>query len=105
MSPAEKEERVRMLEAAFSADSASGRPAVSRSGPSVGPDALVSRMNRGRGTVVFREEGRKLRIVIRWAQFLCGWAAAVASFYALVVSLALLQPDGEYPYPLSRVAF
>lgn len=96
MSPEEKEERVRMLEAAFATDSASGRPAGSRSGPNVGPDALVSRMSRGRGTVVFREEGRKLRIVVRWLQFLCGWAAAVASFYALVVSFTLLRPNERY---------
>lgn len=105
MSPAEKEERVRMLEAAFNADSSTTHP--HRTGLNAKMDQIMSSgaATRGRGTVIFRDAGRKLRISVRWMQFLCAWAAAIASFYALIVSTNLSIPQyansRSYPHLLT----
>lgn len=78
-----KEERVRMLEAVFDGTVHSG---VDPNGEKRGKGGPLAVFGLTRGTVIFREEGRKLRITVRWFQFLCAWSAATAAVYGAVVS-------------------
>ena len=96
----EKAERVRMLEAAFtshdpqspsenqlsgSASSASGRGGLTQAGAPAPPKWGGGDGGWERGTVIFRKQGRKTRMAIRWLQFLFAWIAGVACFYAVLV--------------------
>jgi hypothetical protein len=75
ITPAQKEERVRMLEAAFAA-SPEGGVAVARPTSSSGMSPSA---------VVFRSDGRRVRIAMRCGQALLAWGAAFCCVYVALV--------------------
>ena len=98
ISKEEKSERVRMLEAAFATHDPQSTPGrnhdLSGDVPSPpGPKWGREKGGQDRGTVVFRERGRRTRMAVRWSQFLCAWIAGVACFYAIVVRHVALSSN------------